>query len=119
EELTAKEFLVFYGKFRSYKNNISPDQILEYCYLTASAGKEIRNFSSGMKQRMRLGLALFTQSNLVFIDEPVSNLDPQGMQWYQKLIHEHLDGRTLIVGSNFDEKEMGFCPHRLEIQKPE
>lgn len=116
EELSAKEFLAFYNKFRSFRNNISPDEILNYCYLTPSAHKEIRNFSSGMKQRLRLSLALFTESDLVLLDEPISNLDPQGMEWYQKLVNEHLGERTLIVGSNFDEKEMGFCPHRLDIQ---
>lgn len=116
EELTAREFLAFYSKFRSFRNGISPDEILDYCYLTASAKKEIRNFSSGMKQRLRLSLALFTESEMVLLDEPISNLDPQGMEWYQKLINEQLGERTLIVGSNFDEREMGFCPHRLEIQ---
>lgn len=119
EELTAKEFLAFYSKFRNYNNSISPDEILDYCYLTASANKEIRNFSSGMKQRLRLGLAIFSDSDLVLLDEPISNLDPQGMEWYQKLVNEYLGSRTLIVGSNFDEREMGSCPHRLEIQKPE
>ncbi|WP_417592513.1 ABC transporter ATP-binding protein [Owenweeksia hongkongensis] len=116
EELTAKEFLTFYSKFRNFRKGISPDEILEYCYLTASAKKEIRNFSSGMKQRLRLSLALFTESEMVLLDEPISNLDPQGMEWYQKLVNEQLVERTLIVGSNFDEREMGFCPHRLEIQ---
>ena len=116
EELSAKEFLTFYNKFRSFRNNIYPDEILDYCYLSSSANKEIRNFSSGMKQRLRLSLALFTESDLVLLDEPISNLDPQGMEWYQKLVNEHLGERTLIVGSNFDEREMGFCPHRLDIQ---
>lgn len=117
EELTAKEFLKFYNKFRSFKPGFSSNEILEYCMLSDSSNKEIRNFSSGMKQRLRLGLALFSASQLVLLDEPISNLDPKGMDWYQKLIEEHLDGRTLIVGSNFDEREMGFCPSRLELQK--
>lgn len=116
EELSAIEFLRFYSKFRSYREGVSPHDILEYCMLGDSSKKEIRNYSSGMKQRLRLGLALFSQSRLVLLDEPVSNLDPTGIQWYQQLIDEHLSGRTLIVGSNFDEREMGFCSSKLRIQ---
>ncbi len=117
EELSAVEFLNFYKKFRKFRNNISSEEILEKCLLSDSAKKEIRNFSSGMKQRLRLGLALFSQSELVLLDEPVSNLDPSGMDWYAELVNTQLDNRTLIVGSNFDEREMGFCPHRLELHK--
>lgn len=116
EELTAKEFLSFYYKFRMPKEGFDPEKILEVCFLSDSQNKEIRNFSSGMKQRLRLGLAFLTQSKLVLLDEPTSNLDPQGIEWYRQLVTDHLNGRTLLIGSNHQEKEMDFCQHHLEAQ---
>ncbi len=116
EELTAKEFLSFYYKFRKPIEGFNPDGILEVCYLQEAQNKEIRNFSSGMKQRLRLGLAFLTQSKLILLDEPTSNLDPQGIEWYRNLLTSHRNGRTLLIGSNHQEKEMDFCQHHLEAQ---
>lgn len=117
EELTAREFLIFYEKFRSLKSGIRPDDFLELTMLQDSSDKEIRNFSSGMKQRLRLGIALLSQSSMVLLDEPTSNLDPKGAEWYRTLVKDHLDGRTLLIGSNFDEREMDFCKHQLPITR--
>lgn len=116
EELTALEFLIFYYKFRKPVEGFTPKTILEACMLQDSSHKEIRNYSSGMKQRLRLGLALFTQSQLVLLDEPTSNLDPQGISWYRQLVKNHLHGRTILVGSNHQDNEMDFCQHHLESQ---
>ncbi len=116
EELTALEFLSFYYKFRKPVEGFDPGKILEICYLTEAKHKEIRNFSSGMKQRLRLALAFLTQSKLVLLDEPTSNLDPKGIEWYRQLVEKYRNGRTLLVGSNHQEKEMDFCQHRLESQ---
>lgn len=115
EELTALEFLVFFQKFRSFKDGAKPAEILERIELKTSAHKEIRNFSSGMKQRLRLGLALFTDSALVLLDEPTANLDPAGVKFYQQLMKDQLGQRTLIVGSNFSEEEIFCCQHQLPL----
>lgn len=116
EELTALEFLNFYFKFRSPRQEFSPGKILKACLLEEAAHKEIRNFSSGMKQRLRLGLAIFSQSDLVLLDEPTSNLDPAGIKWYRELVFNHLQNHTLLIGSNHQEKEMDFCQHHLDSQ---
>lgn len=116
EELTALEFLTFYYKFRKPLDDLQASAILEICQLTVAGNKEIRNFSSGMKQRLRLGIALLTDSDLLLFDEPTSNLDPAGIQWYQQMVEEYQLHRTLLVGSNHQEKEMGFCQHQLEEQ---
>lgn len=63
-------------------------------------GKPVRFFSSGMKQRLKLGLALLTASEAVFLDEPLTNLDARGTDWYYQLVEAYLGQRLLVVASN-------------------
>lgn len=116
EELSAEEFLNFYQKFKPFQKGISTGDFLEICYLQSSANKEIKNFSSGMKQRFRLCLALLSDVPLVLLDEPISNLDQKGIDWYKNLIDKYLNHRTLIIGSNYSEDEISFCENRLVIE---
>ena len=116
EELTAREFLDFYQKLKPFKAGINTEKILDIAYLSESSQKEIRNFSSGMKQRLKLSLAFLSNVDLILLDEPTSNLDPKGINWYQSLIENHRDRRTTVVGSNFDQNEIHFCDHQLELK---
>ena len=116
EELTALEFLKFYQRFRPYRLGFTADVILERTLLTEAASKQISNFSSGMKQRLKLALALFSVSEVVILDEPTSNLDPKGMEWYQALLNKELGARSLFVGSNFSETETFLCTAKLELK---
>jgi ABC-type multidrug transport system ATPase subunit len=116
EELTAAEFLNFHQKLKPFSKNLDVSAILKVLYLESSSNKEIRNFSSGMKQRLKLGTALLSQSSLVILDEPTSNLDPKGVEWYKGLVSDYGNGKTILVGSNFSEDEMGFCTNQLELK---
>ncbi len=113
EELTALEFLDFYRRFKEFPKSFSSRDILTIAKLEASAHKKIENFSSGMKQRLRLSVALLSSSELILLDEPVSNLDPEGVEWYQQLLQSHLAGRSLIIGSNFNEDEIFMCQNHF------
>jgi len=117
EELTALDFLNYYGRFRKYLPNCNPQTILEKAWLANAADKEIRNFSSGMKQRLKLALALLSANEVVLLDEPTSNLDPKGMNWFQQLLKDNLGGRSLFVGSNFSEVETFLCEEKLELKE--
>lgn len=114
EELPAQEFLETYQRFR--KLEASPAEILEFAYLEKSALKPIKLFSSGMKQRLRLSLALFSQSQVVILDEPSANLDPDGVAWLQESLKAKLASRTLLIGSNFDPQEIFLCEEKLELR---
>jgi ABC-type multidrug transport system ATPase subunit len=84
EELTLEEHLRFHFKMRKPRPGYSIERILEKLYMTNSRDKQIANFSSGMKQRVKLGLAFFTDSKIMFLDEPGTNLDEQAFGWYQE-----------------------------------
>ncbi len=115
EELTLKEALDFHQKFKPFLHGLDTTQALEIINLPERAKfKEIRHFSSGMKQRLKLSLALMSNSSLLLLDEPTTNLDVEGVNWYHNLIYEFGKERTIIVASN-DERDYTFCQHFLDI----
>lgn len=114
EELTLKELLNFHFKFKNYLPNINQNRFLEIVFLEKHAHKQIRYYSSGMKQRVKLGLAMLSDTNLVVLDEPATNLDVEGTQWYRNLVQEYGSGRTLLVASNRIE-EYDFCTEMVHL----
>lgn len=115
EELSAVEFLNTLQKFRPFQKDWESQQILEACLLEHAAKKRIADFSSGMKQRLRLGVAVLSEVDLVILDEPSSNLDKEGLAWYQRFLEAHLNNRTLLVGTNYSEDEAFLCDQKLLI----
>ena len=105
EDLTLEEHLAFQAALLPWQNQLTYADVLEATGLKNQAYKPIKLFSSGMKQRLRLSLALLSSAPAILLDEPVSNLDPAGMEWYCHLLANHLNGRTLVVASNFNVQE--------------
>lgn len=116
EEMTATEFLQFHLQFKPFVDNISIQYVLETIHLQKAANKQIRNFSSGMKQRLKLAQAFFSNSPVLLLDEPCSNLDKQGIALYHQLVEKYSNNRLIIVCSN-DEIEYSFCNAVLDITK--
>ena len=116
EEMTATEFLQFHLQFKSIINNFSIAQILEQVQLTNAAQKQIRYFSSGMKQRLKLAQAFFSDTAILLLDEPCTNLDKQGISLYDQLVKNYSQNRLIIICSN-DEEEYSFCNHTLNINQ--
>ncbi|EEI91328.1 ABC transporter, ATP-binding protein [Sphingobacterium spiritivorum ATCC 33300] len=115
EDLTLHEMITFHFKFKNFQKGFDQDSLLDLLGLNASINKEIRYFSSGMKQRVKLALACCSDSALVFLDEPTSNLDEKGEAWYLELIEKTIsDDRLLIVCSN-QAKEYSFCDQHISI----
>ena len=116
EEMTALEFLAFHESFKSFMPGITPSHILEIIELTSAANKQIRYFSSGMKQRIKLAQAIFSDVPVLFLDEPCTNLDETGYTLYQSLIQNYASQKLVIVSSN-DKAEYHFCEEVIDIKK--
>ncbi len=93
-------FLSFHNRFKNFLPGISVKEILSIVSLEKSAHKQIRYYSSGMKQRIKLAQAFFSDVPLLLLDEPCTNLDETGYQMYYQLIEKYGMGRTIIVSSN-------------------
>ena len=115
EEMTAKEFLLFHAQFKNFINNFSVEEILQKAELSNASNKQIRFYSSGMKQRLKLAQAIFSDVPCVLLDEPCTNLDEGGFNLYYNWIGSFCKNRLLIVSSN-DINEYKFCDEQLNIQ---
>ncbi|AOM76633.1 ABC transporter ATP-binding protein [Pedobacter steynii] len=114
EEFTLEETIDFHFKFKGLYNNMTKDAVLALLGLEKSQDKALKYFSSGMKQRTKLVLAFCSDTPILLLDEPTSNLDQQGISWYLELIANFTDKRLVIVGSN-QEVEYSFCQHLIQV----
>ena len=114
EEFTATEQFEFQAQFKPIQKDLSTDKILELIGLKNAAHKQIRYYSSGMKQRLKLALAIFSDCPILLLDEPCSNLDKEGYALYDTLIKEYAMHKLIIVGSN-DPAEYHFCKEQVNL----
>lgn len=114
EEMTATEFLHFHQSFKPLLPSCTVRDILSRVGLGNAADKQMRYYSSGMRQRARLAQAIFSDTPIVLLDEPCTNLDAEGIALYRQLIKEYCQGRMVIVSSN-DTQEYDFCEKVIPI----
>lgn len=115
EEMTAREMLIFHSKFKPFIQTLSVIEILEIAGLENAVNKQIRYFSSGMKQRLKLAQAFFSNTPVLLLDEPTTNLDADGIALYQSLISHYTKDKMVIVSSNVKE-EYDFCEEVIRIE---
>lgn len=114
EEMTAAEFLHFHASFKPLLASVSIGEIIKIVGLESAANKQIRFYSSGMKQRIKLAQAIFSDVPVLLLDEPCTNLDLLGYELYHELIKNYCGEKLIIVSSN-DVNEYSFCNKRLNI----
>ena len=115
EEMTAKEMMEFHSKFKPLMSSLNITEMLRIVGLENAINKQLRYFSSGMKQRLKLAQAFFSNTPILLLDEPTTNLDADGIALYQSLISNYTKDKLVIVSSNVKE-EYGFCEEVIEIQ---
>jgi len=116
EEFTLAEMVCFHRRLKPLIRNMSTPELLKVCQLESNASKPIRYFSSGMKQRLKLALAIISETPALLLDEPVSNLDKAGIEWYNDLVRKHLNNRLIVVSSNSIDEEFGFCTQKIRLE---
>jgi len=114
EEMTLLEFLEFHNQFKAFLPSFNAKNIVSEIGLEGAANKQIRYYSSGMKQRVKLAQAIFSDAAIVLLDEPCSNLDIKGIELYHSLINNYCKERLVIVCSN-DPVEYSFCQTILSM----
>lgn len=114
EEFTLQEQIDFHFGFKHYRDGINAEKVIEILGFEKSRNKAIKYFSSGMKQRTKLALAFCSDTPVLLLDEPVSNLDTHGIAWYLDLVQQFASDRLVIICSN-QEQEYSFCKHRIQV----
>jgi ABC-type multidrug transport system ATPase subunit len=114
EEFTMDEMTDFHFKFKAYRPGMDKDGVISLLNLEGGRNKPIKYFSSGMKQRLKLALAFCSDTPMLMLDEPTSNLDTQGVDWYLGLVQQFAADRLTIICSN-QLHEYSFCKHQLNI----
>ena len=108
-EFTIEETIEQHMQHKSLMPGYTLESILEDTSLVDHRHKTLAKLSSGMAQRLKLALAIFTNSSLLILDEPCSNLDSQWSEWYARKIEQCSKDRTIIIGSNNNTIELGLC----------
>jgi len=116
DEFTLREQLDFHFKLRKPRGNMTVTAMMERMYLTDARDKYISNFSSGMRQRVKLALAFFTEANLLFLDEPGTNLDHRAFDWYLHELQQLPAHASVFIASN-QPSEYPANAHKIDIMQ--
>lgn len=116
EDFTLKELVDHVRVYKRFASDCSTADFIDRINLKSAKDKYVKQFSSGMKQRLKLGLAILSATPLLLLDEPVSNLDKEAIAWYKQLLLEHLNERTIIVCSNAINDEHFFCDTEIKVE---
>lgn len=114
EELSLKELLHFHFTFKKIRSAWNIDTILHALDMFPIRHQQIHEFSSGMKQRVKLAQAFFSDTPLLLLDEPCSNLDQEGVQLYQQWLNELTADRLVLIASN-DSREYPGVQESIQI----
>lgn len=116
EEMTGQELLDFHQTFKPFIKGKNSAAILHEVGLSGAAQKQIRYYSSGMKQRLKLAQSFFCDTPVLLLDEPCTNLDQNGIELYHRLLSLYTQNRIVIIASN-DPVEYKFCQQQLLLSE--
>jgi ABC-type multidrug transport system ATPase subunit len=114
EEFTLEEMLRFHFKFKTIRNNHSIADLMDKMELSHAKAKVISQFSSGMRQRVKLALAFYSDTQLIFLDEPTTNLDKKATDWYLTNLQALPTDNLVFIASN-QEHEYPATAKKIDI----
>ncbi len=115
EEFTLTEAIDFHARFKPFVQGLSTEKIISILGFEKSYDKEVRHFSSGMKQRLKLVLAICADTQILLLDEPTTNLDAQGAAWYKDLLLTYGKNKIIIVATNVEDDYSFICDNVIKI----
>lgn len=116
DDFTLRENISFFQKFKSFRGKMGALEVAEKIQLEKHLDKQLKYYSSGMKQRVKLGLAILADSKLLLLDEPTSHLDANATKWYQYLLEGNISERSLFVASNSHKDEIFLCSRQISME---
>jgi ABC-type multidrug transport system ATPase subunit len=115
EEFSLSENISLFNSFKKFIRGMNSGDIASIIRMKTSGTKRIGQYSSGMKQRIKLAFALLADVPVVLLDEPCTNLDKEGIDWYREMVSMYAEKRLIIVSSNSKDHEYDFCSQHLSI----
>jgi ABC-type multidrug transport system ATPase subunit len=112
-EFTMKEQFEFHFKFKRKRENITFEEFKDWLAIEVNSNKRITDYSSGMNQRLQLGLAMKSNTSLLILDEPTSFLDKSAKKWFYTNLKQDSADRTVIIASN-DEEDFQLCSKEVK-----
>lgn len=116
EDFSLNEIIHFYFSLKAKQRGSDLKKILEISQLSTSADKKLKYFSSGMKQRARLILSLLTEAPLLLLDEPASNMDRAGIDWFHSAFKEFSNNKIVFICSNSSIEETTLGNRILNVE---
>ena len=117
ENFSALEIFNFQAKLKPFFNDISPEIFFQSIKLSASKNTPVKFFSSGMKQILKLGLAIFANTPILFLDEPCSNLDNNNTLIFNDIYNKYALNKTVLIGTNNHPSELALVQSSVDILK--
>ncbi|MDX2133175.1 MAG: ABC transporter ATP-binding protein [Saprospiraceae bacterium] len=115
EEFTLDEILLFQARLKPFMPGLNPQSIPELIELPGARHKSLKYFSSGMKQRVRLALAICSDTPVLLLDEPSTNLDKAAAAWFHALLDRYAEGRLVVIATN-EQADVEACRQFLDIR---
>ena len=100
DEFTLGEMVKFHFQLKAIRSGFTLEDVVQRMYLEDAFDKQLINFSSGMRQRLKLGLAFYTAADIYFLDEPGTNLDKRAFEWYKKEFDNLPPEAAVFIASN-------------------
>ena len=115
EELTANENLMFFAKMKRVpKATEKLSSLMERLNLKGREDDLVKNYSSGMRQRLKYVFALIGDPEFLFLDEPTSNLDADGIKRVYDIMSEQKKNKILLIATN-DQSDLEYGDFQVEL----